>query len=150
MAFSVFLFCSCLHSSSSWRGFVTCIGSIMAFSAQEQGRCPPWFTVCSSPAPHSIVRPVAFPLLSQWVRDHRLCPYIPGVRSKADEEPRNAYTLRGLPVQTTNARTSGSQMLTFMPWLGMASMVTLNRSRPFEALLAAPRSVLGAIPPCTV
>jgi hypothetical protein len=30
--------------------------------------------------------------------------------------------------------------------LGMAPMVTLNTSRPFEALPAAPRSVLGAIP----
>ncbi len=36
-----------------------------------------------------------------------------------------------------------------MPWLGMASMVTLNRSRPFAARPAAPRSMPDATPHCT-
>ncbi len=71
---------------------------------------------------------------SQRLWGHRLCLYAPGARSKAGGEPRNAETPRVSPVPTTSAPTSGSQMLTFMPWLGMAPMVTQNRSRPFVGL----------------
>src|SRR6266566_3615721 len=50
------------------------------------------------------------------------------------------------PVPTTSARTLESQTLTFMPWLGMASMVMLSRSKRFAARPATPLSLLGATP----
>jgi hypothetical protein len=117
---------------------------------QEQERCIPWFTVSSSPAIQAIVLLVVFPPPSQWVWGHRLCPCAPGARSKAGGEPRNARIPRASPVPTTSARTLESQTLTFMPWLGMASMVMLSRSKRFAAKPATPLSLLGATPPCTV
>ena len=42
------------------------------------------------PAPHAIVRPVAFPPPSHLVRVHLLCRCGPGARSKAGEELPNA------------------------------------------------------------
>jgi len=61
--------------------------------------------------------------------------------------PRRIPT-EGSPVSTRSAHTSGSPMLTFMLWLGMASMAGPSRFRPLGVRPAAPPSVLDVTRSC--
>ena len=80
--------CSCVCSSSCfpWHGLLAFLCFIMAWHTQRQGQCTPWYAVCSSPAPHWIVRPVASPPPFQRLRVRRLCRCGPGASSKAGVE----------------------------------------------------------------
>ena len=76
MSFHVFLFF--LMVSLLWLCRLYLLHRGLAHS--RAGAVHPWSTVCSSPTPHSIVRPVAIPPPSQRVRVHRLCLCGPGAR----------------------------------------------------------------------
>ncbi len=75
-----FCSCSCPASYSTWHGFGTFTGSIIALPTREQWRCTLRFIVSSSHALHSIVQLVASPLLFRRAWNHCLRLYAPGVR----------------------------------------------------------------------
>ena len=76
--------CSCSWSASSslWQGSGVLTGSMFGLPPHEEGSSKPRSTVCSSPAPQTIARPVVSPPLPPQVEDLRMSRPWPEVKSR--------------------------------------------------------------------
>ena len=77
-------------------------------------------------------------------------PVRPWCEVKSRRGAPKRMSTQGFACPNRNVFIPGSLIPTSTPWLEMANMVTLNRSRHFAARPVTPRSVLGSTLPCIV